>query len=297
MHEDYNGSVNSNKVPQRRRHSVPMWVLAIIAGVLAFTALILVLISHTTIDAGYVGVRYKFGEVMESGLTPGWKWHAPFIERIEKVDTREQIYEVHLTAYTADTQTVEDVELSIAWSYDMSQLDRIINNIGLGNVESKLLIPNVNSITKNAIGKYKAESLVQGRSELQEGVEDDLREILATYGINLHSVNIKNIDFEDSFEAAVNAKVVMEQKAQEAANETALKREQANQAVVAAQAEADAARVKAEAEAYGIQLIQEQLAASPQYVEFLKIQQWDGHFPSIMGDTINPFVTLDGSRD
>lgn len=280
--------------PPHKKEGWPWWVKAIIAGVLAVIALIMVLLSHSTVEAGFVGVRYKFGEVMETGITPGWKWHAPFIERIVSVDTREQVYEVNLTAYTADTQTVENVEIALSWAYDMSQLDRIITNIGLGNVESKLLIPNVNSITKNAIGKYKAEGLVQGRSELQESIETELRDMLAPYGINLMAVNVKNIDFEDGFEEAVRLKVEMEQKAQTTRNETALKEEEARQKVIAATAEADAAKVKAEAEAYAIQLIQEQLAKSPEYVELQKIEKWNGEFPQIMGNTVNPFVTLDG---
>lgn len=289
----YNDSYSERSTAERK-HRRKILSMGIGGGVLCLLVLFLVLFGHTTVPAGYVGVRYRFGEVKETGIMPGWRWHAPFIDRVEKVITQEQVYESLLTAYTKDTQTVEGIESAVNWSYDTSKLEYIIDNVGLANVESKLLTPQVNSIMKNEVGHYKAEELVQNRGGLQEAVEQQLRESLAPYGINIHALNIKNIDFEDSFEEAVRAKVIAEQKAQETKNKTATIEEESRQAVIKAQAEADAAKVSAEAEAYAIQVIQEQLAQSPNYVELQKVQKWNGVFPEVMGNTVNPFVTIGG---
>ena len=248
---------------RRVRNYTP--IIAVVLVVLAIITLICLLFGHKTIQQGYVGIKYQFGEVVETGLTPGWKWHAPFVQRIETVDTREQVYEGTISAYTRDTQTVEGIEFTVNWSYDVSQLENIIQTIGLGNVESKLIVPQVNSVTKNATGKYKAEELVQNRSMLQEQVEAELRESFATYGINIHAFNIKNLDFEDSFEDVIRAKVAAEQEALRKQNETVAKEEEAKQLLIAAQAEADAKKLAADAEAYAIQVIQEQLSSSPEY--------------------------------
>lgn len=265
-------------------------VAAIIIGIIV--GLCYLLFGHKTIQQGYVGVKYNLGEVVETGLTPGWKWHTPFFQKIVAVDTREQVYEGTISAYTRDTQTVEGVEITLNWSYDVSQLDSIIQTIGLGNVESKLIIPQVNSVTKNATGKYKAEELVQSRSVLQEQVEDELRESFAAYGINVHAFNVKNLDFEDSFEDVIRAKVAAEQEALRKQNETVAKEEEAKQLLIRAEADADAKKLAADAEAYAIQVIQAQLSASPEYTQLQMVEKWNGEWPQVMGNTVNPFVTI-----
>lgn len=279
---------------RRVRNYTPL--IAVVLVVLAIITLICLLFGHKTIQQGYVGIKYQFGEVVETGLTPGWKWHAPFVQRIETVDTREQVYEGTISAYTRDTQTVEGIEFTVNWSYDVSQLENIIQTIGLGNVESKLIVPQVNSVTKNATGKYKAEELVQNRSMLQEQVEAELRESFATYGINIHAFNIKNLDFEDSFEDVIRAKVAAEQEALRKQNETVAKEEEAKQLLIAAQAEADAKKLAADAEAYAIQVIQEQLSSSPEYTQLQMVEKWNGEWPQVMGSTVNPFVTIGGTQ-
>ena len=279
---------------RRVRNYTP--IIAVVLVVLAIITLICLLFGHKTIQQGYVGIKYQFGEVVETGHTPGWKWHAPFVQRIETVDTREQVYEGTISAYTRDTQTVEGIEFTVNWSYDVSQLENIIQTIGLGNVESKLIVPQVNSVTKNATGKYKAEELVQNRSMLQEQVEAELRESFATYGINIHAFNIKNLDFEDSFEDVIRAKVAAEQEALRKQNETVAKEEEAKQLLIAAQAEADAKKLAADAEAYAIQVIQEQLSSSPEYTQLQMVEKWNGEWPQVMGSTVNPFVTIGGTQ-
>lgn len=197
------------------------------------------------------------------------------------------------SAYTKDTQTVERIQIKVNYYYDISSLATLIRTIGVDNVETKLVIPQLNSILKNAVGKYKAEELVQNRSLLQEMVETELRDSLGKNGVIVSAVNIENLDFEDSFERSVRDKVAAEQEALRVKNETAAKEEEAKQLVIAAEAEAAAKRVQADADAYAIQVIQEQLSASPEYINLIKAQNWNGVLPQVMGNSVNPFVSLD----
>lgn len=279
----------------KRKFNFTPLIVAIVV-IMVVVGLVCLLFGHKTIQQGYVGVKYQFGEVVETGIAPGWRWHVPFVQRITTVDTREQIYEGTISAYTRDTQTVEGIEFTVNWSYDVSRLEDIIQTIGLGNVESKLIVPQVNSVTKNATGKYKAEELVQNRSVLQEQVEEELRASFAVYGINVHAFNVKNLDFEDSFEDVIRAKVAAEQEALRKQNETVAKEEEAKQLLIAAEAEANAKKLAADAEAYAIQVIQEQLSSSPEYTQLQMVEKWDGHWPQVMGNTVNPFVTIGGTQ-
>lgn len=265
-----------------------------IVGIIIALILILILAfsSFTTINEGYIGVKYQFGKIVEADLTAGLNFKIPFVQEIKMVDTREQMYEMQTTAYTKDTQTVENLQIKLNYLYDKSQLENIIKNVGINNVETKLIIPQLQSVMKNEIGQFKAEDLVQNRTTVQENIEEKLRDSLGRSGIIVVSFAIENIDFEDGFEEAIRAKVIAEQEALKMQNKTKEKEELARQTVIEAQAQADSEKIRADAEAYAIEAIQKQLQTSPEYIELKKVERWDGKYPQVIGDTVNPFVDI-----
>ena len=250
--------------------------------------------SFTIIEEGYIGVKYQFGKIVDDSLSAGLNFKVPFVQTIRQVDVREQMYQMDANAYTKDTQTVEGIQTKLNYVYDRGELSNIIRNVGINNVESKLLIPQMQSIVKNEIGQYKAEDLVQNRTTVQESIEDKLRESLGQSGIIVVSFAIENLDFEDGFEEAIRAKVVAEQEALKMQNKTKEKEELARQMVIEAQAEAESQKIRADAEAYAIVAIQKQLQQSPEYIELQRVQKWDGKYPQVMGNSVNPFVALNG---
>ena len=190
--------------------------------------------SFTIIEEGYIGVKYQFGKIVDDSLSAGLNFKVPFVQTIRQVDVREQMYQMDANAYTKDTQTVEGIQTKLNYVYDRGELSNIIRNVGINNVESKLLIPQMQSIVKNEIGQYKAEDLVQNRTTVQESIEDKLRESLGQSGIIVVSFAIENLDFEDGFEEAIRAKVVAEQEALKMQNKTKEKEELARQMVIEA---------------------------------------------------------------
>lgn len=266
----------------------------VLIGLIVVVALILIFNSFSVVNEGFIGVKYRFGKIVNSNLTAGLNFHIPFIEEIRPVDTREQVYEVETDAYTSDTQTVDALRLKLNYCYDGSQLPEIIRSIGVENVETKLLVPNVAKISKDEIGKVKAEDLVQNRSTVQNAIYESLKETLEGQGIVVTAFAIENISFDDAFEQSIQAKVIAAQDALKMQNKTAEKEEEAKQQVIAAQAKADSEKIQADAEAYAIQKVQEQLTNSPNYIDYMKIQNWDGKLPAAVGD-VNPFVAIDAS--
>ena len=266
-------------------------------AVLIALLILVVINSITVVPEGYIGDKYNLGKIRDSSLQPGAHFSIPFIQNIEKVDIREHVYETHQPAYTKDTQTVESIYVKVNYVYATGQIDSLIRTVGVGNVESTLIVPNLNSILKNTIGKYKAEELIQNRSIAQELVEDELRGALETYGVTITAVNLADIDFEDSFEQTIRDKVASEQEALRVRNETAAKEEEGKQKVIAAQADADSKKLKADADAYAISVIQAELSKSPEYIELQKIEKWNGVFPTVMGENINPFIALDAAGE
>jgi len=271
-----------------KNKSVSFWVL------IGLFALIVIFNSFSVVNEGYIGVKYQFGKIVSSDLSAGLNIHIPFIEEIQEVDTREQIYSVQTNAYTSDTQTVDQLSLKMNYYYDGTKLSEIIRTIGIGNVETKLLVPNVAKIAKNEIGRVRAEDLVQTRSEVQNAIYESLKETLEPSGIIVTAFAIENLSFDSAFEQSIQAKVIAAQDALKMQNKTAEREEEAKQKVIAAQAEADSQKIKADAEAYAIKAVQEQLASSPNYIDYLKINNWNGELPQAIGNEVNPFFALDG---
>lgn len=277
---------------QGGKKNLSFWILI---GVITVFVLIVFFNCFSVVNEGYIGVKYQFGKIVSSDLSAGLNFHLPFIEEIQEVDTREQIYSVQTNAYTSDTQTVDQLSLKMNYYYDGTKLSEIIRTIGVSNVETKLLVPNVAKIAKNEIGKVRAEDLVQSRSEVQNAIYESLKETLEPSGIIVTAFAIENLAFDSAFEQSIQAKVIAAQDALKMQNKTAEKEEEAKQQVIAAQAEADSQKIKADAEAYAIQAVQEQLAKSPNYIDYLKINNWDGVLPQAIGSEVNPFIALDGS--
>lgn len=144
------------------------------------------------------------------------------------------------------------------------------------------------------VGKYKAEDLIAYRSELQTRIKETLTDELTPYGIIITSVNVQDILFVDSFEAVVEAKVAAEQQALKVKNETIQKEEEAKQKVIAAEAEAKSILTKAKAEAQANKLLNESLTSN--LIKYEQIQKWNGEYPQVMGNTVNPFVAMDKTK-
>lgn len=269
-------------------------VIAVVV-IAAIIVLIVLFNCFSIVNEGFIGVKYTFGKITEDNLSPGLNFCIPFAEEIRQVDTREQVYSVTDDAYTSDTQTVQELQLKLNYRYDSAKLSDIIRNVGIDNVESKLLVQNVAKITKNEIGKVKAEELVQSRADVQQTIQDELQRTLEPSGIIVVSFAIENLSFDDNFEASIQAKVIAAQDALKMENKTKEKEEEAKQVVIAAQAKADSTKLEADAQAYAIEAVQKKLESSPNYIDYLKITNWDGQLPQIIGDGVNPFVNLDKS--
>lgn len=267
----------------------------VLIGIIIVLVLIIAFNSFSVVNEGFIGVKYQFGKIVDSNLSAGLNFHIPFIEEIEQVDTREQIYSVSTDAYTSDTQTVNSLQLKVNYYYDSTQLSEIIRSIGISNVETKLLVPNVAKIAKDEIGKVQAEVLVQNRSDVQNAIFESLRDTLSGNGIIVTAFAIENLSFDDAFEQSIQAKVIAAQDALKMQNKTAEKEEEAKQQVIAAEADAQSQKIKADAEAYAIEVVQKQIAQSPNYIEYLKISNWNGVLPQAIGTEVNPFISLDGS--
>ena len=84
---------------------------------------------------------------------------------------------LYTNAYTKDTQTVENIQVKLNYLYDKAQIGELIRTVGIKNIEGKLIIPQMQSTMKNAIGQVRGDAMsLLANCELAEGILYELLE-------------------------------------------------------------------------------------------------------------------------
>lgn len=272
----------------------------IICGVAAIVALGLIFTSFTVVGAGHTGVVSTFGQVSEDVLQEGFHFKAPW-QKVTKMDNRIVKLEVSTEAFSSDLQTV-NVNLAVNYRVDTAKSFSIVKNVGT-NYEDVLITPAVNEVMKSIMASYTAEQSITNRNIISTALLDELNDKLSDSGIYVSDINIIDFDFSDVYVAAIESKQVAEQEKLRAKIEqeqlTMEKESESARRIIDAEAAAEVAKIEAEAAAYAGEkeaAANEKIAESltRPFIEYYKIQQWDGKLPSVTGaDTI---ITMDNEK-
>lgn len=137
--------------------------------------------------------------------------------------------------------------------------------------------------------KFKADGLIQNRTNLSDQVKTLLEGDIEGYGINIISIAIHDVDFSDAYTNAVESKQVAEQTKLRAAIEQDQMTNEANQnatrEIIRANTDLEKARLTADAAAYAITTKAEAEAAAnlklaqsitAELTQYLEVQRWNG---------------------
>jgi regulator of protease activity HflC (stomatin/prohibitin superfamily) len=222
-------------------------IIPVIAGFIL--GIVFIILGCTvSVSTGHTGVVTTFGRVEDFTLEAGFHFKAPW-HSVISMDNRVQKATVELSCFSADIQEVE-MKYTLNYQIDKNNAQEIYRTIG-SDYYHTIIEPNISEAAKVITAKYTAEQLVQTRTELAVGIEENLTEALAAYNIKVSSTAIEDLDFTDSFTTAVEAKQVAEQKKKQAIIEQEQARLQAEneKAISKTQAEAAAEVAKIQAEA------------------------------------------------
>ena len=264
----------------------------IIAGVVVLALLVVATMCTATVQTGYTGIVTTFGKVENMTLEAGLHLKSPF-QQIISMDNREQKTSFTTEAFSSDIQQV-NITGSINYAINKSTAMNLFKEVGT-DYFNKLVYPRMLEITKGVFSKYTAENLVANRQKLSESIRDGLSEELKSYGINVISLSIENLDFTDAFTDAVEAKQVAAQRKLQAeieqAQMTMETQQQAERQRINAEAAANVAKINADADAYALKVRSEAEAeANKMIAESLtenlirsnEIKAWDGKLPVYM---------------
>ncbi len=280
----------------------------VIASIAIMAIIILGTLVTASVPTGHTGVVVTFGHVEDYVLGEGLHFKLPW-QQVIKMDNRAQKTQLNFQAFSSDIQQVT-VTCSVNYSVNKETTQELYKNIGI-NYYMTVVEPRILENVKSIIAKYTAENLIQSRETLSGQVKELLSPETQSYGIEILSIAIEDIDFTDVFTDAVEAKQVAEQSKLQAAIEQEQKnleqKADAERKLVAAEAEAKVAKIQADADAYAVEVqakaeaeANQKLAASltDLLVKYNETLKWNGELPEIVGsDTVLPVIDMNGTKN
>lgn len=239
------------------------------------------------VPAGHRGVLLELG-APKTVLAEGFHFLVPFYQSAVLLEVRTLKYEVQASAATAD---LLDVDSTIAVNYHLSPegVLGVYQLIGK-DYQDRVIAPALQETFKATTAKFDAEKLITTRASVKAEVEQALRERLLDRSIIIESVNIIDFKFPEQFNEAITSKQTAVQLKLKAQNDLERIKVEALQAVATAQGIADASVAKAKGDAETIRIINEQLQRSPEYINLLAVQRWNGVLPYATSGV--PFLQL-----
>lgn len=260
-----------------------------IKGVIIMKSLLLLLTltlltscGFEIVDTGHRGVQTRFGEVDEKlgSLPEGLYFYNPLTSDIKEMNVQTQVANFTTASFTKDLQQV-DVHFAINYQLEPNHAHTMFKEVGREYVD-RIVNPIVAGSLKEIIGQFDAEDLISQRQKATKDILTMIKDKLLERHIIISNFEVTNLDFNDEFEKAIEAKVVAVQRAMESKNITERIREEKNQAILKAEGEAKAMKIKSQA-----------LTQNKNLIEYEAIQKWNGNLPKIMmGSGSIPFVNL-----
>lgn len=302
-------------------------------AVVIIAGLICVAKCSVRVPAGYIAVEYKMnGGISKNVLTQGWHLISPTVKTslysvgieqsyLTSEDKGDSPKDESFKTPTADGKSLQ-VDLEFSYKFDQNRVTDVFTQFkgqSGESVKNTFIKPKMKAWTQEVTAKYPVTDVFgDKRQELNEALDEYLKQKFEPYGIIIDTVNFTSISTDDETQAAIQKKVNAQQELELANIEAktakvqadkdkevaliAAEQEkekasiQAEQAKIDAEGKAEAIKIKAEAEAEANRKIAESL--TPELIEKQKIDKWNGEVPKIQGGNASTIVdTRDMTAD
>ena len=256
-------------------------VISIIAG------------SFTAVPAGHRGVVIRFSAVTGTVLEEGLQTKLPFLDSVVMMDVRTDKYEVAAAAASRDLQDVSTT-IALNWRLEPTRTAEIYRTLGM-DYAGRITAPAVQEVVKQVTARHRAEDLITNREMVRNEIAEELTIRLLERGIITEAVSITEFKFNETFVAAVEAKVAAEQSVLQAQFTLEQVKIEAQQREEKERGEANARIAKAEGEAEYIRVVTDaQVAANNAIAESLSPQILQYILLDRLGEDIKVIVIPSG---
>lgn len=227
--------------------------------------------SCEKIDAGHEGILVNlYGDdkgVGEISMCTGMVWYNPFTQLVYEYPTFVQTvdYEPFTINAKDGSEFTVDPTVSLKIIDGKSPLVFKKYRKELSEIVHGTLYNYVKDAFRIQLNNFTTDYIVSNRDSIENAIEKCLTTALLRENFQLEQLT-SGLKYPETIVKAVNAKNEKIQQAQAAENEVKVAEAKAKSLIVAAQAEAEANRLK-------------QQALTPQILEKMWIEKWDGKLP------------------
>lgn len=253
-----------------------------------FTALIAVgCLGFIQIGPGHVGVVTSFGDVHDEELPPGLHYVLPLFNHVDEIDVRVRALRVE--GYTAASLEQQDLFLNMTLNYHIipDRASDIVQTIGT-DFEEKIIKPRLLDIPKSVTDDYRTTVVLNSRDEIRDKSVELLSSALEEYGFVVDTINLENFAYSPEYNAAIEQKQIEQQKVQTEEQILAQRRIQAEQAIIKAEGDANAAIETARGQAESNRLLTESI--TPILVQWQSIQKLNPNVQIMLVPSDNGFI-------
>lgn len=265
---------------------------AVIGLVLILSA---ILGGFYTVQPWQVSFEKTFGKVDATLNGEGLYFKLPFVTDAVKMNTRNVVVTAVAWAASKDVQVVT-TEVSLNYSLQASSAVELYTTVWSEDaIREKIVWRALKDSIKASTAKFNATEAITKRDEVAKMIQEGLAAKLDPRGITINQIDILDINFSDSFNKAIEAKVTAEQNALKAKEDVEKVKYEAESKIAKAEGEAKAVEIAAIAEAQAIKIkanaIQAQGGAD--YIELKRIEKWKGDVPTtVLSDGTSTFLNL-----
>jgi regulator of protease activity HflC (stomatin/prohibitin superfamily) len=279
---------------------------------LMFISMVVIAVLLTVTGSGIVFIQPSFRGVVTTALDPqgyrpdslgpGLHWIFPFAESVTLYNISRRTYTMSsnksegakggddsIPALTKDRQLAR-IDASVIYALDPNQVINI-NILWQSRFEDSVVRPITRSVILDAVSQYNSEELISSkRAELEKIITQTITKKFADQSLLLSDFVLRDINFSPEYTAAIEQKQVAEQQALQAKLVVEQRRQEAEQARQVAKGTGDARIIQAEAEAKALALVADILKQNPDLLSYQYISKLAPNIQVMVVPSNAPFI-------
>jgi regulator of protease activity HflC (stomatin/prohibitin superfamily) len=267
------------QVVGRRRFAIPLAILA-----LSVVLAIVNPFEMERVDAGHVGIKVNLtGDnrgISKFEYKTGWVIYNTWVSKLYEFPTYQQHIDYPEQSVITKGGFEATIKPSFNYSLNSGSIGDMFQNLRLSvrDIEQGWLKNAIISSVNDVANLYEVDAIFNHRAEFEQAIISECNKRVGKW-FSISQLRT-NIQPPQALQEAIERKTKAIQEAQAAENQKLVAVAEAERKIAEARGDSAAAVIQAAGEAEAIR--RKQLALTPTYIEFIRVQKWNGEYPSTL---------------
>lgn len=267
------------QVVGRRRFAIPLAILA-----LSVVLAIVNPFEMERVDAGHVGIKVNLtGDnrgISKFEYKTGWVIYNTWVSKLYEFPTYQQHIDYPEQSVITKGGFEATIKPSFNYSLNSGSIGDMFQNLRLSvrDIEQGWLKNAIISSVNDVANLYEVDAIFNHRAEFEQAIISECNKRVGKW-FSISQLRT-NIQPPQALQEAIERKTKAIQEAQAAENQKLVAVAEAERKIAEARGDSAAAVIQAAGEAEAIR--RKQLSLTPTYIEFIRVQKWNGEYPSTL---------------